>query len=184
MLEFFLARPQYNLIFAPHALLFAHLRLRLAPTHLQAPNIHVDVDSPALIDMRYTSLGDVSGQVYEFVGRRLRACVFLDPRRRPWEAQPNLPMWGMGEVVQDLPRLPDALGAARERFERHRAEQRRLVAAAFDVSTVAAGARGPGDCRIAGRAPRRGGETVISMPPGHRSPAVPRIDRPPCSTRP
>lgn len=147
VLDFFLAHPQYNLIFAPHSLLFAHLRPRLAPDHLRAPNIHVDVGSPALIDMRYTSLadiylGDVSSQVYEFVGQRLRPCVFLDSHRRPWEARPNLAMWRMGEVVQHLSRLPDALGAARERFERHRAEQRRLVAAAFDVGTVPAGARG------------------------------------------
>jgi hypothetical protein len=147
VLDFFLAHREYNLIFAPHALLFAHLRPRLAPAYLQAPNIHVDVDSPALIDMSYTSLadiylGDVSSQAYEFVGHRLRPCVFLDPHRRRWDAQPNLAMWRMGEVVQAFSRLPEALRTAHERFGQHRAEQRRLVTAAFDVGTVPAGVRG------------------------------------------
>jgi hypothetical protein len=147
VLDWFLAHPQYNLVFAPHVLLGAHARLRPAPRHLRAANIHVDLDGPALIDMTYASLadvylGDISSQVYEFVARRPRPCIFLDPHRRAWRDNPNLDMWRMGTVLDGLDGLGPALQAAREAFGRYRGEQRRQVAAAFDQGELPAGQRG------------------------------------------
>jgi hypothetical protein len=147
VLDWFLAHPQYNLVFAPHVLLSAHARLRLARRHLRAANIHVDLDSPALIDMTYAGLadiylGDISSQVYEFAAHRPRPCIFLDPHRRAWRDNPNLDMWRMGVVLDDLAGLGPALQTARACFGRHRAEQLRLVAAAFDQGEMPAGRRG------------------------------------------
>lgn len=147
VLDWFLAHPRYNLIFAPHVLLPAHARLRLARRHLHAANIHVDLDSPALIDMTYTGLadiylGDISSQAYEFVGHCPRPCIFLDPHRRPWRDNPNLHMWRMGTVLDDLAGLGQALQGAREGFGAYRGEQRAAVAAAFDIGDVPAGRRG------------------------------------------
>jgi len=147
VLDFFLAHPQYNLVFAPHALLFAHLRPRLPRRCFTAPNIHVDVDGPGLIDMTYTSaadiyLGDVSSQVYEFVGQRPRPCIFLDPHRRAWRSDGNLHMWRMGTVVDELDALEQALRMAPRHFGACLAEQQRQVALAFDRGQAPAGRRG------------------------------------------
>lgn len=147
VLDWFLAHPQYNLVFAPHLLLPTHVRLRLARRHLRAPNIHVDLGSPALIDMTYAGLadiylGDISSQVYEFVAHRPRPCIFLDPHRRAWRDHPNLEMWRMGAVLDDLAGLATALQSAGECFGRYRAEQLRLVAATFDQGEIPAGRRG------------------------------------------
>lgn len=147
VLDWFLAHPQYNLVFAPHVLLSAHARVRLAKRHLRAANIHVDLAGPALIDMTYTGLadiylGDVSSQVYEFVGHRPRPCIFLDPHRRPWRDNPNLDMWRMGTVLDDLAGLGHVLQTARACFDRYRAEQLRATADAFDLREIPAGRRG------------------------------------------
>lgn len=147
VLEYFLAHPQYNLVFAPHALLSVHLRPRLARRYLRAPNIHVDLDGPALIDMTYTTLadiylGDASSQAYEFVGHRPRPCIFLDSHGRRWQDNPNLAMWRMGDVIQDIDGLDSALQMAGEHFKRYRVVQKRLVADTFDTGPIPAGRRG------------------------------------------
>jgi hypothetical protein len=147
VLDWFVAHPQYNLVFAPHVLLAAHARVRLAKRHLRAANIHVDLTGPALIDMTYTGLadiylGDVSSQVYEFVAHRPRPCIFLDPYRRSWQDNPNLDMWRMGTVLDDLAGLGPALQTAGAGFGRYRAEQLRASTDAFDRAEVPAGRRG------------------------------------------
>lgn len=87
-------------------------------------------------------LGDISSQVYEFVAHRPRPCIFLDPHRRTWRDNPNLEMWRMGAVLDDLAGLAPALQSARECFGQYRGEQLRLVAAAFDQDGMPAGRRG------------------------------------------
>ncbi len=94
VMEQFVVSSRYNLIFAPHIMLFHRpfvvtidrLRIdrpgKIDPRWLAAPNIHIDTCSPALTDMTYTRaadvyLGDVSSQVYEFLSES-RPCVFLN----------------------------------------------------------------------------------------------------------
>lgn len=57
VLDFFVANPHYNLIFAPHAVLFARRwrhHASLPPGYKGVSNILIDIDSPALSDMTYT----------------------------------------------------------------------------------------------------------------------------------
>lgn len=149
VLDYFLGHTDFNLVFAPHLLLFGKRRRRasLPAKYLAAPNILVDLDGPSLTDMTYTVaadiyLGDVSSQVYEFVGLQPRPCIFLDPRGRSWENDDSLKMWQMGDVVSDLASLDDALRAAGLRFETYLPAQKRLAASAFDRAGQPSGQRG------------------------------------------
>lgn len=158
VLDWFVRNPRYRLIFAPHVMLFHRPtvvtidRLRvdrpgtIAAPVLAAPNIHVDLGSPASTDMTYTRradvyLGDASSQVYEFL-RRPGPCAFLDAHRTDWRGDPSYAHWKAGPVLRDVAALPDALDRA---FETHRAGyeavQRRLLAATFDLGPEASSAR-------------------------------------------
>ncbi|WP_205012753.1 hypothetical protein [Nitrosomonas sp. HPC101] len=105
VLRYFRDSTRYNLIFAPHVMLFQRRwvpcleRLgaqrvgRVPQDILDCPHIHVDIGSQASTDMTYTQaadiyLGDASSQVYEFL-QRPRPCVFLNPKHLDWRAQPR-----------------------------------------------------------------------------------------------
>ena len=129
ILEYFYQNAdQFNLIFAPHVMLFfkkVHIspeyrvtrkRPDIDPKYFDAPNIRIDVDSARLFDMSYTLsadvyIGDVSSQVYEFLYRP-RACFFIDTHSAPSPgAMPEYDFWNNGPVArtakQLLPLLPD-----------------------------------------------------------------------------
>lgn len=132
VLEWFAAHPEYNLIFAPHVMLFHRpmvltidkLRVDFVgtiPAHiLNAPNIHIDLGSSACTDMTYTAaadiyLGDVSSQVYEFL-HRPRPCLFLDSHGTDHQGDANYKHWRAGEVIGDPAELGEALDRA---FDEH-----------------------------------------------------------------
>jgi hypothetical protein len=113
VLEFFATHPhQYNLIFAPHLVLFKRRwrhRAILPERYRRAPNIRIDTGSERLADMTYmlaadVYLGDVSSQVYEFL-LEPRPCVFLSAHRVDWQGNPNYAHWHFGPVVDDVSRL-------------------------------------------------------------------------------
>ena len=129
ILEFFYQNAdRYNLIFAPHVMLFykkVHIspeyrvtrtRPDIDPKYYDAPNIRIDVDSARLFDMSYTLsadvyIGDVSSQVYEFL-HRPRACFFIDTHSAALPgAPPEYDFWNNGPVVgtdkQLIALLPD-----------------------------------------------------------------------------
>ena len=129
ILEYFYQNAdRFNLIFAPHVMLFfkkVHIspeyrvtrkRPDIDPKYYDAPNIRIDVDSARLFDMSYTLsadvyIGDVSSQVYEFLYRP-RACFFIDTHSMPSSgATPEYDFWNNGPVArtakQLLPLLPD-----------------------------------------------------------------------------
>jgi len=129
ILEYFYQNAdRFNLIFAPHVMLFfkkVHIspeyrvtrkRPDIDPKYYDAPNIRIDVDSARLFDMSYTLsadiyIGDVSSQVYEFLYRP-RACFFIDTHSAPSSgATPEYDFWNNGPVArtakQLLPLLPD-----------------------------------------------------------------------------
>jgi hypothetical protein len=109
VLEFFAENRDYNLIFAPHVVLFKRSirhRASIPKTYRDIPNILIDTDSPALADMSYMLaadiyLGDVSSQVYEFL-LEPRPCVFLNGHGVRWENDPYHLHWTLGQVVSDV----------------------------------------------------------------------------------
>ncbi|MCY7279451.1 MAG: hypothetical protein LH610_00880 [Sphingomonas bacterium] len=123
ILDYFIDHPDYNLIFAPHVMLFERrvvisidkMRLdwpgTLARKYLEAPNIHIDLGSEASTDMSYTEaadiyLGDVSSQIYEFL-RRPRPCVFMNSHGFKHLNDRNFAHWAAGPVID----APSHLGA-------------------------------------------------------------------------
>jgi hypothetical protein len=164
VLEYFRDNPDYTLIFAPHVMLFARpmtvtidkFRIaapgRIAPSIHAAPNIHIDLGSPACTDMTYTSaadiyLGDVSSQVYEFL-REPRPCIFLDPHRRDHAHDPNFAHWRTGPVINSAAQLGAALGRARETHPEYAPVQQALFDYSFDLT-------GERSCDRAARAVRQ-----------------------------
>ncbi|MFS8064297.1 MAG: hypothetical protein ACMG5Z_06875 [Luteimonas sp.] len=147
ILDYFLAHRGFNLVFAPHMLLYGKQREGVARKYIDADNIHVDLDSPALVDMSYACLadiylGDVSSQVYEFVALRNRPCIFLDAHHAPWQGNENFRMWRMGAVVDDIGELDRALRTASESFDAHYQHvQQQLVDDTFSITAEPAGRR-------------------------------------------
>ena len=120
VLDFFSRHPEWNLIFAPHVVLFKRSKRHRAymPRHFyKFPNIHIDLGSLASTDMTYMLaadiyLGDVSSQVYEFLYRP-RPCIFLNAHHVEWKGNPFYYHWNLGQVVNSVePGLETALGQA------------------------------------------------------------------------
>ncbi len=119
VLRWFAAHPEYNLLFAPHVVLFQRrwrhgARLPRGIEH--APNIRSDLGSAASTDMTYALgadlyLGDVSSQVYEFIARP-RPCVFLNVHGVRWEGDPSYAHWRFGPVIERADELGPALARA------------------------------------------------------------------------
>ena len=151
VLDWFLAHEEYNLIFAPHVMLFERpfvlsidrLRLdragRIDERYLRAPNIHIDLGSRASTTMAYTDradiyLGDASSQVYEFLVRP-RPCVFLNNRGLAWQDDVNFAHWRNGPVIEDVAELGEALARAQEHQEdTYRPIQQALFDYSFDLT--------------------------------------------------
>ena len=151
VLDWFVEHDEYQLIFAPHVMLFERpftltidkFRIdrpgRIAERYLRARNIHIDLGSPASSDMTYTNradiyLGDVSSQIYEFL-LKPRPCVFLDAHDTDWAGNKNYAHWRAGPVIND----PACLGAAlREAIHdpggRFAKAQEQLFADSFDLT--------------------------------------------------
>jgi len=150
ILDFFVENDRYNLIFAPHVMLFERpyvisidkLRIdragRIAEKYRRAPNIHVDLGSPASTDMTYTMaadiyLGDVSSQVYEFL-LEPRPCLFLNPHHVAYEGDPNYAHWQAGPVIDSVAELGPALDAAVATHGDYAPIQKALFDRSFDLT--------------------------------------------------
>ena len=106
------ALEHWNVIIAPHTKLAA----RTPPIRTDAPHIRVDMGSRHSIDMSYTMsadvyLGDVSSQIYEFL-LHPRPCIFLNLDRRDWRDDEAFAHWRLGQVIDDIRALPQALERA------------------------------------------------------------------------
>ena len=149
VLDYFANQDRYNLVFAPHVMLFRrrvhaslehrHVRLRPpVPTRfLSIPHLLVDLGSERSIDMTYTRaadvyLGDVSSQIYEFM-RRPRPAFFLNAHDADWRADPNYSHWRLGEVLDDPQRLGDVLPGAATRDDPFREAQEQAMRETFSV---------------------------------------------------
>ena len=174
VLDFFATHPEYNLIFAPHLVLFKR-RLRhgafLPRRYRRVAHIHVDLGSSALVDMSYLRaadiyLGDVSSQVYEFI-LQPRPCIFLNAHAVDWTDHPAYAHWHLGQVVDRVePDLHLALQQAGEAQERYRSRQEQALAYTFHtepgVSAAALGARAIAAFLARGMAAVGRGEMVTS----------------------
>jgi len=175
VLAYFRDNPDYNLIFAPHVMLFARpltvtidkLRIaapgRIDRSIMSAPNIHVDLGGPACTDMTYTNaadiyLGDASSQVYEFL-RQPRPCIFLDAHQQGWEDDPNFAHWKAGAVINQTAELDGALRDAAQAHADYLPIQQDMFAYSFDLT-------GERSCDRAARAVRQfaagGADTLLA----------------------
>lgn len=151
VLEYFYNSKDYNLIFAPHIMLFHRryvmtidrLRFRrvgkIDKKYYQAPNIHIDLGSTASTDMTYTNaadiyLGDVSSQVYEFM-RTPRPCIFVDTHETDYADNANFAHWQAGPVIRSTRQLHAALASATATFASYYAAiQTQLFTYTFDLT--------------------------------------------------
>ena len=109
VLDFFAENRDYNLIFAPHVVLFKRSKRHqaiLPKQYYNIPNILIDTGSLASADMTYMLaadiyLGDVSSQVYEFL-LEPRPCIFLNGHNVTWQDNPYYSHWTLGQVVDDV----------------------------------------------------------------------------------
>jgi hypothetical protein len=152
VLDWFVEHEEYQLIFAPHVMLFERpyvvtidkLRIdragRIDERFLRAPNIHIDLGSRASTTMTYTQradiyLGDVSSQIYEFL-LHPRPCVFLNPYRFSWVGDANFEHWRTGPVIEGVDQLGAALDQARRDQDAiWRPVQQALFARSFDLTS-------------------------------------------------
>lgn len=157
VLQSFRDQDRYNLIFAPHVMLFERKWVvTLDPPSLArvvppgrslraAPRIHCDTGSAASSDMSYTNradiyLGDVSSQVYEFL-RVPRPCLFLNSHGVDWQDDPSYLHWRAGPVLDNPDRLLDAIDAAVAAHPDYAPIQQGLVDATFSLSQRASADR-------------------------------------------
>lgn len=151
VLDYFLATDRYNLIFAPHIMMFERrmavtidkLRFglpgKLRTRYAAAPNIHIDLGSTALTDMSYTNgadiyLGDVSSQIYEFL-KTPRPCLFLNCHGIDADHDPNFAHWQSGPVISDARHLDRGLEeAVKDHPARYMGVQRQLFDHTFDLT--------------------------------------------------
>jgi hypothetical protein len=139
VLDFFADHPDYNLIFAPHVVLFKrYVRHKgyLPRKYHRIPNILIDKGSHASTDMTYMLgsdiyLGDVSSQVYEFL-LEPRPCIHLNAHLVDWEGDPYYFHFTLGQVVEDVEKeLRPALENAFRSHERYKDAQHRAFAYTF-----------------------------------------------------
>lgn len=158
VLDWFCDQDQYNLIFAPHIMLFERrlvftidrfrigLPGRLASRYASHPHIHIDLGSTASTDMTYTDaadvyLGDASSQIYEFLNNP-RPCAFLNPFGYEHEGDPNFAHWRAGPVIGDLAELPAKLEAATDdHASYYRERQQKLIDYTFAPALPSASAK-------------------------------------------
>jgi len=150
ILGWFARNPQYQLIFAPHIMLFERkVVVTIQPPRLARPgrcqslhraeNILVDTCSRALTTMEYLNradiyLGDASSQVYEFLVEP-RPCLFFNAHASAWEGYPNFAHWHAGRVLTDPHQLGEALTDALEDHEtRYRAVQLEMLRSTFELN--------------------------------------------------
>ncbi|GGY99226.1 hypothetical protein [Novosphingobium colocasiae] len=174
VLDWFAGQDRFNLVFAPHVMLFRrrihasveHRLLRwrgaVAARFRDHPAMLIDTGSARSTDMTYTRsadiyLGDASSQIYEWIARP-RPAIFLNPRRIDWHDDPNFAHWQLGPVVSDIAGMAHALDAAQASPDGYAARQAEAFARTFSVESVPAAeraARALVDLLEAGCAPAR-----------------------------
>jgi hypothetical protein len=151
ILDYFADQTDYNLIFAPHVMLFQRkllasvehrllkFRQRIDPRYAALDHIHIDTGSTRSVDMTYTSaadiyLGDVSSQIYEYI-QKPRPALFLNSHDAEWQGNANYEHWNFGPVLDDIADLGPTLKAVSPLSDSFRAAQTRAFAHSFDMDS-------------------------------------------------
>lgn len=157
VLDWFAGQRRFNLIVAPHVMLFRrrvhasveHHRIRwrraIALRFEGVPHMLIDTGSERSIDMTYTRaadiyLGDVSSQIYEWIAKP-RPAIFLNPAHVDWADNADFAHWRLGEVIDRAGDLPGALDRAVADPDRLRAAQEAAFRYTFDISAEPAARR-------------------------------------------
>lgn len=147
ILRWFVDHPEYDLIFAPHIMLFQRkVAVTIQPPRIGRPgsipqaalvarNILIDTGSRKLTTMEYLNradiyVGDVSSQVYEFLIEP-RPCIFLNPHGLEWERDKNFAHWQLGPVIEDIDQFGSTLSRA---FLDHQAKYHSAQNAMFEYT--------------------------------------------------
>lgn len=149
ILDYFYESKTYNLIFAPHTVLFKRSWSKgeaLPGRYKSNDHVLVDTGSRALSDMTYLRasdiyIGDASSQVYEFL-ETPRPCIFVDTHKTKWQNDPYYRHWEFGPVVDDIAMLDKALGQVGAEREKYEPVQLENINYTFSKSDVSAGERG------------------------------------------
>lgn len=149
ILDYFYESNDYNLIFAPHTMLFKRAWSKggtLPSRYKSSENVLIDTGSRALSDMTYLRasdiyLGDASSQVYEFL-EGPRPCVFLNAHHTNWQNDPHYRHWTFGPVVDDIAKLDAALGEIETGHKKYISTQLDSIEYTFSSSDVSVGVRG------------------------------------------
>lgn len=143
ILDYFYHSSRFNLIFAPHIMLFEHRQEHtILDKYCRAGNIHIDTGSLRSIDMTYTQaadiyLGDASSQVFEFLVRP-RPCIFLNAQQAQEQSLRDYGQWRLGPVIDDVSRLHAALISAPDVQHDYIDFQKKKVSETFDSNETAA----------------------------------------------
>ncbi|MEH6701656.1 hypothetical protein [Parasphingorhabdus sp.] len=149
ILDYFAGQNDFNLIFAPHVMLFQRkllasvehrmlrFRQQIDPRFAALDHIHIDTGSSRSVDMTYTGaadiyLGDVSSQIYEFI-QKPRPAIFLNSHGAEWQGNANYEHWTFGPVIDDLSGLGATLDAVSPLSDAYRQAQSRAFAYSFDM---------------------------------------------------
>lgn len=158
VLEAFYRSGKYNLIFAPHVMLFRkRVQFSLKPLRMdwpgtvprrfmECPHMLIDLGSERSVDMTYTEsadcyLGDVSSQIYEFL-RKPRPCAFIDAHHTNWRNDGNYRHWSSGPVLSSAQDLISRIDAAFATHAAYREVQRALFRYSIDVNETPGSQRG------------------------------------------
>ncbi|MGB3167796.1 MAG: hypothetical protein WBA68_13575 [Alteraurantiacibacter sp.] len=150
ILRAFARQDRYNLVFAPHVMLFrrrwtvtisppAVARVPQAPPEaLAAPHVLVDTGSAKSSDMSYTNLadvyiGDASSQVYEFL-HRPRPVLHIDAHGTRWQGDPSFEHWQAGPVVTPQDDIVAAVDRAIATHADYLPQQRAMLERTFAKS--------------------------------------------------
>lgn len=157
VLDFFRESKDYNLVFAPHVMLFrrrlhisleswvARFRRDLPKRFHDCPHMLIDTGSAACVDMTYTLaadiyLGDVSSQVYEFLIER-RPCIFLNAHDARWRGDANYAFWNFGPVLDSVKGLEAVLKDVTSSHDAYRPAQEEAFQETFDLQPTASSVR-------------------------------------------
>ena len=148
---------KYNVVFAPHIMLFERsitvtvdpisIARAKRPDHRysKARHMMIDLGSSKSSDMTYSLgadlyLGDVSSQVYEFLAIP-RPCLFLNAHHVDWKNDPNYSHWQAGDVIESSENIVAAIDHAFQRQAEYMPVQQRMLQETFSVTSEPASRR-------------------------------------------
>jgi hypothetical protein len=150
ILEYFYSSDEFNLIFAPHVMLFSRkLQIsqekfsigwvrKIPEKYYDCENILIDTNSIACTDMSYTLaadvyMGDVSSQFHEFLVNP-RPCLFANTNHVDWKDDPSYLNWHAGPVFDDVQQLDSSLKLAVSTHDQYHKVQVDLFKSTFNIT--------------------------------------------------